>query len=215
MSVSGKSLVLRVGVRRRGVLLAAGEKSKQTRRLVTCRKQTLRTSHDHIIRLPSARLESIRLHFIQEEKEEPEKPTRSRFATTLQPLPTRRNPAGHRHYHKCYGSLLHVCSHRAGARTRVRRQAAFDATLGVLLLLMRRVLLAHVWRVRGSVGAVADGHADAYLNRVLNRSGRVRAKDDKLTKVSNAVFELSTRSSSNRMTPGSNSSRIVLPPNLK
>jgi hypothetical protein len=37
----------------------------------------------------------------------------------------------------------------------------------------------------------------------------------RLTRVSSAVFELSTKSSSNTILPLSNSSTIVLPPNLK
>lgn len=124
--------------------------------------------------------------------------------------------------------------HRARAAGPDGALAAFDAALGVLSLLFGGGLLAHVGRVRRPLGGVADGHADADLirvsvsgHRMLGAIGRdVMAGMDRklggrggdgggLTSDSSALFELSTRSSSKRITPGSKRSRIVLPPNLK
>lgn len=57
---------------------------------------------------------------------------------------------------------------------------------------------------------VAYGHADADLTLTLVHGLELETKQH--TNVSRALFELSTKSSSQASLPGSNNRRIVLPP---
>lgn len=62
------------------------------------------------------------------------------------------------------GILLHS-SPRHGAFDTLRRHAAFNSALCVLLLLHGGIVLAHVGKMSRPIWAVADGHANADLTR--------------------------------------------------
>lgn len=90
--------------------------------------------------------------------------------------------------------------------------ASSNAALGIFHFFLGGVgvVLLHVGCVCFMFRVVAYGHADADLTLKLVQ--QPNQDTEKHTKVSRALFELSTKSSSQASLPGSNRSKIVLPP---
>ena len=123
----------------------------------------------------------------------------------------------------CPGRLPHSCSLVTTALRRVLGHGtALDSPPRILLLSLGDLLitLAHVRGPLRFIWRMANGHADPDLQSTLVSACHRRRCIQffggwGLTSVSKGPFELSTRSSSNFILPGSNNTRSVLPPNLK
>lgn len=98
--------------------------------------------------------------------------------------------------------------------TRTWCQRALDALFGFLFLFLGGVCSGLIRKMRSVPNGTSNRHANADLQTML-ASARSMPLHTPLTNVSKAPLLLATRSSSNPITPGSNKSRIVEPPNLK